>query len=121
VTDKDGVAVTKPSGAGRSAIAGCMIESVAHQDYGLCQVWGYKADARCLGGSGSVTSKITAGRPLYFATSAFAARAMERTTTPLKADYGKQFVAIGIEPLNTAALATQAGTSGQYEVLIRCL
>jgi len=121
VTDKDGVGVTKPSGANRSSIAGVAIESIVHNDYGLVQVWGYKADARCLGGSGSVTSKITAGRPLYFATSAFAARAMERNSAALKADYGKDIVGIGIEPLNTAAIATFAATSGQYEVLIRCL
>lgn len=121
VTDKDGVGVTKPGGAGRGAIAGVCTGTIQPGAYGLFQVWGYRAGALCLGGSGSVTSKLTAGRPMYFATSGFNAVAIPRTTTPLKLDYGKKIVGIAIEPLNTAALATQAGTAGYYEVLVRCL
>lgn len=121
VTDKDGVSVTKISGAIRAAVAGVAVESIAHGDYGLFQVWGYKSDARCLGGSGSLTSKITHGQALKFATSGFQAQAYARNATQLKSYHGKFPCGIGIEPLNTAALATQAGTSGAYEVLIRCL
>lgn len=121
VTDQDGVAVTKISGAIRGSVAGCVVQAIAAGDYGLIQVWGYKRDARCVGGSGSVTSKLTVGRPMYISTSAFAVRAMERTSTPLKTDYGKFPVGICIKPLNTAAVTTQLATSAAYMVLIRCL
>lgn len=122
VTDKDGYNVTKVSGAIRGAVAGVAVQSIAPGDYGLIQVWGFKRDAKCTGGSGSVTSKLTIGRPMYFLTSGLAAaRAMERTSTPLKTDYGKFPVAICIEPLNTAAKSTSAATSAFYKILIRCL
>lgn len=121
VTDKDGVNVTKPGGANRAATAGCAVQAIAIGDYGLLQVWGYKRDARCLGGSGSITSKITAGSPLKFATSGFAAQNFARNSAQLKSIHGKFPCAIAIEPYNTAAIATQAATSGQYEVLVRCL
>lgn len=121
VTDKDGVAVTKAGGACRASIAGVMVETVAHQDYGLCQVWGYKADARCLGGSGSITSKITAGSPLVFRTSAFAARNRPRSSGALKSKHGARIIGVAIGPLNTAAIDTQFATSGAYQVLVRCL
>lgn len=121
VTDKDGVNVTKISGAIRAAPAGCAVESIPSGNFGLIQVWGYKSDARCLGGSGSITSKITQGAPLKFPTSAFAARAFARNSAQLKSIHGKFPCAVAIEPLNTAAIATQFATSGQYEVIVRCL
>ena len=122
VTDQDGVNVTKVSGAIRNAVAGVVAQPIAIGDYGLIQVWGYKRDVKCTGGSGSVTSKLTIGRPMYFATSGFAAaRAIERITTPLKTDYGKFPVAVCIEPLNTAGKSTSAATSAQYKILLRCL
>ena len=121
VTDKDGYSVTKISGAIRAAPAGCVVESIPAGSYGLCQVWGYKSDARCLGGSGSISTKITAGSPLYFRTSAFAARNYSRTATVLKSIYGKFPCGIAIGPLNTAAIATYFATSGAYQVLVRCL
>lgn len=121
VTDKDGVGVTKPAGANRGTAAGVVSQAMAPNAYGLVQTWGYCENAICLGGSGSVTSKITAGRPLGFMTSGFAAQALPRTTAVGKSDFAKKIVAIGIEPLNTAAIATQAATAGFYEVLIRCL
>ena len=120
-TDKDGVSVTKPVGASRVAIAGVMIDSVAHTLNGLCQIWGYTDNARCLGGSGSLTSKITAGQPLKFATSGFGAQAFARNSAALKSGHGKFACGIGIEPTNTAAIDTQAGTSGAYKVLVRCM
>ena len=121
VTDKDGVAVTKPVGANRSSMAGVMLDTVSHQLNGLCQIWGYTDNARCLGGSGSLTSKITAGQPLKFATSGFAAQAFARNSAALKSAHGKFACGVGIEPTNTAAIDTQAGTSGAYKVLIRCM
>ena len=121
VTDKDGVGVTKPAGVNRASIAGCVVQSIPHQDYGLVQVFGYKSDARCLGGSGSITSKITAGQALKFQTSGFAAQGFARNSAQLKSVHGKFLCGIGIEPLNTAAIATQFATSGQYEVFVRCL
>lgn len=120
-TDKDGYSVTRPSGATRSTVAGVVVQTIPHLDFGLVQVWGYKSDARCLGGSGSVTSKITAGQPLKFATAGFAAQAFARNSAQLKSAHGKFAIGIGIEPLNTAAIATQAGTSGAYEVWVRCI
>lgn len=120
VTDKDGVGVTKPSGACRAAIAGVCCESIAHQDYGLFQVWGYKSDARCLGGSGSITSKITAAQALKFQTSGFAAQGFARNSAQLKSYHGKFPCGIGIAAV-TAANATYYATSGQYAVLVRCL
>lgn len=121
VTDRDGVGVTKPAGANRTTVAGCVVQSIVHQDYGLVQVFGYKSDARCLGGSGSITSKITAGQPLKFQTSGFAAQAFARNSAQLKSYHGKFPCGIGIVPLNTAAIATFFATSGQYQVLVRCL
>lgn len=121
VTDKDGVGVTKPAGVNRHSVAGVVVEPITHGSYGLIQVWGYKADARCLGGSGSLTSKISGGTPLYFATSAFAAQAPARLTAVAKGSLGKFFFGHAIEPLNTAAIVTLAATSGAYEVFLRCL
>ena len=121
VTDQDGYSITKISGAIRGAVAGCVVQPIAIGEYGLLQVWGYKRDARCTGGSGSVTSKLTVGRPMYISTSAFSVRAMERTSVPLKTDYGKFPVGVCIAPLNTAGKTTSAATSVQYKVLIRCL
>lgn len=121
VTDQDGVAVTKPSGANRGSIAGVMRDSVAHLANGLCQVWGYTDSARCLGGSGSLTSKITAGQPLKFATSGFAAQAFARNSAQLKSAHGKFACGIGMAPTNTAAIDTQAGTSGAYKVFVKCM
>jgi hypothetical protein len=122
VTDKNGYAVTKIKGTIRGAVAGVAVQSIAPGEYGLIQAWGYKRDVKCTGGSGSVTSKLTIGRPMYFATSGFAsARAYERTTVPLKTDYGKFPVGVVITALNTAAKNTSAATTAFYSVLIRCL
>lgn len=120
-TDKNGYSVTKVSGAGRPAIAGVAVQTIASGEYGLVQVWGYKRDARVLGGSGSVTSKASIGHPLYFDTSRFCPRVMERNSAAVKTDWGKFPCGIVIEPLNTAAIATYAATSGQYKTLVRCL
>ena len=122
VTDKDGVNVTRPSGQLLAAVAGVIAESIPHTEYGLMQVWGYKSNARCLGGSGLGTSKISNGTPLAITTAGFAAEAIGNTSAVVvNNDYARFPCGLGIEPLNTAALATQAGTSGAYEVFIRCL
>lgn len=121
LTDKDGVSVTRPLLRLLAAPAGVAVETIPSGSYGLIQVWGYKSDARCLGGTGLGTSKISNGTPLSLQTSGFAAEALANTSGDAKSDNSKFPCGIGIEPLNTAALATQAGTSGAYEVLIRCL
>ena len=62
VTDEDGVSVEKPSTAtGGIAVAGVVDGTIVAGDYGLIQVWGYRTDARCSGGSGLATSKISQG------------------------------------------------------------
>ena len=122
VTDKDGVAITKPNGQLRAAVAGVVVETIAHGNYGLMQVWGYKSNARCLGGTGLGTSKISNATPLAMVTSGFAAQAIAQTSnTIVGTDYARFPCGLGIEPLNTAAIATQAGTSGAYEVFVKCL
>ncbi len=124
VTDQDGYSITKISGAIRNSVAGCVAQPIAIGDYGLIQVWGYKRDARCTGGSGSLTSKLTIGAPMYFATSGFSPRALQRTiaTTVLKTLTGFcNPIGICIAPLNTAGKSTSAATSAQYKVLVRCL
>ena len=121
VTDQDGVGVTKPVGASRSFVAGVCIESIAHNAFGKVQVWGFRDDAQCLGGSGSLTSKLTAGQAMKFAVSGFAAQAYARTAAQVNSAHGRRPVGICMAPTNTAALATQAGTAGQYTVMITCL
>lgn len=121
VTDADGVSVTKPAGFNRAGIAGVATGTIAHGSYGLFQVWGYRADARCLGGSDYEASKLSAGQPMHFNTSGFAARAVAHNSAAAKAFYGKKSCGWAIAPANTAAIATQAGTSGQYKVMITCL
>ena len=120
VTDQDGVGVTKPAGFNRAAIAGVVTKNIAHNGFGLVQVWGHRTDARCLGGSGYETSKLSAGQPMHFNTSGFAARARAHNSAAVKAFYGAP-VGFAVAPTNTAAIATQFATSGQYTVLIRCL
>ena len=121
VTDKNGYSVTKITGVIASVPAGCFVETVAPGGYGKVQVWGYKSNCRGLGGTGAGTSKATAGAPAYFDTSRFACVAMAETTTPIKLNEGKFPCGVFIEPLNTAAIATQRNTSGSYEMLIRCI
>lgn len=121
VTDGDGVSVTKPGGANRNMLAGCANGTIASAAYGLFQVWGYRADARCKGGSGLGTSKISAATPLVMKTSGFAAQARANISADVKADYGARACAFAVGPANTAAIATQAATSGAYKVMITCL
>src|SRR5512139_306131 len=64
-TDADGVAVTIPRARATSsgaAVAGVIAETIAHGNYGLCQVWGYCASARIRNESGGVG--MGAGAPL---------------------------------------------------------
>lgn len=120
-TDQDGVGITKPAARNRAHIAGVVNHTIAHNGYGLVQVWGFRADARCLGGTGDGTSKLSAGTPMHFNTSGFAARAFAATTGAVKADYGHKVCGFAMVAANTAAIATQAGTSGEYKVMITCL
>lgn len=120
VTDKDGYSVTKATGAIRSAVAGCSIQSIASGAVGLIQIWGYKSNAKCKGGSGSITSKLTAGQALAMATGNLAIQAHARNSAAAKSAWGQRDYGVFIEPLNTAGKATSA-TTWRGEVFIRCL
>jgi hypothetical protein len=120
VTDKDGVAVTKPAGHNRVSIAGVVIESIAHNAHGKAQVWGWRDDVMCVGGSGSVTSKLTAGAGLKFATSGFNAQCFARNSAALKSKHGKRQIGYVIEPTFTAGRALSA-TAAKFTVMITCL
>jgi hypothetical protein len=52
-TDADGVGVTKPGTAGAGfCVAGVAAETIAHNSYGLVQVYGYHSAGRVDGSSG---------------------------------------------------------------------
>ena len=120
--DQDGVSVTKPAGRDRAMIAGVANHTIAHGSYGLFQVWGYRADARCLGGTGLGTSKLSEGTAMHFLTSGFAAQAMALTSATIVDSFtARRVCGINMTAANTAAIFTQAGTSGQYKVMITCL
>lgn len=121
VTAQDGVTVKKAVGFNRNNIAGVAVLTVASGDYSPMQVWGYHGSARCAGGDGSATSKLSAGVPMHFNTSGYAARKAARTSAGAKNDYGKFCCGIAIAPTNTAAINTQESTSGAFKVFIRCL
>lgn len=120
VTDKTGATVTKATGAIRAAVAGCNVGALASGQVGKIQVWGYKSNAKCKGGSGSVTSKLSAGFALYMATGDLAIQARPRTLTAMKLPYAEKRAGVFIEPLNTAAKATSA-TTFRGEVMIQCI
>ena len=120
VTDKTTASVTLASGAIRSAVAGAAVEGIAAGSVGLIQVWGYKSNVKCKGGSGSLTSKLTAGSPLIMATGNLAIQNFPRTATAAKSAWGKKAYGVFIEPLNTAAKATSA-TTWRGEVILRCI
>lgn len=120
VTDKNGYAVTRVAGAIRSAVAGVAVQNIASGAVGLIQVWGYKSGVKCKGGSGSLTSKLTAGSPLAMATGNVAIQAPARNSAAAKAPYGQRDYGVFIAPTNTAAKATSA-TTWRGDVMIRCL
>lgn len=121
VTDADGVAVTKPGGRDRNLIAGVVNHTIAHNGFGLVQVWGFRADARCSGGSGLNTSKLSAGRPMVFATSGFQAQAVALTSaTVVDTEYAKRMCGYALTAANTAAKST-SGTTAIFKVMITCL
>ncbi|MFX0199627.1 MAG: hypothetical protein ACFFCW_26185 [Candidatus Hodarchaeota archaeon] len=51
-TDADGVGVTKPADTTGFAVAGLAAETIAHNSYGLIQVYGYHSAGRVDGSSG---------------------------------------------------------------------
>ena len=119
ITDEDGVGVTKPGGELRhGSMAGVAVEAVAAGDYGLIQVWGYRSGARCSGGSGLVTSKISEGTVLYCKTSGFAVHGIHSTITVKPYHLG--WCGVAMSPANTAAKATSA-TTWVGKVFIKCL
>lgn len=120
VTDKTGATVTKATGAIRAAVAGCNVGALAAGAIGKIQVWGYKSNAKCKGGSGSAVSKLSAGYALYMATGNLAIQARPRTLTAMKLPYAEKRAGVFIEPLNTAAKATSA-TTFRGEVFIQCI
>lgn len=122
-TDIDGVGVTK-AGASRFTdlcVAGVAVETIAHGDYGLVQVYGYRNAARCSGGSGLVTSKISEGTYLYIKTSGFAVHGLHTlaSTVTIK-PWQLNMLGVAMAPTNTAAKATSA-TTWSGKVFIKCL
>jgi hypothetical protein len=121
VTAQDGLTIKKAVGFNRNKIAGVATQTVASGEYVPVQVWGYNSSARCKGGDGSATSKLTPGVPMHFNTSGYCALKFARTSGAVKADYGKKACGFAIAPTNTAAMLTQESTSGAYKVFITCL
>lgn len=122
LTDEDGVGVTKPDDPGTIiAIAGVAVETIAHNDYGLVQCWGYRDGARMSGGSGLATSKISEGTYLYIKTSGFAVHGLHTiaSTATIK-PWQLNNVGIAMSPSNTAAKATSA-TTWVGKAFIKCL
>lgn len=122
LTDEDGVAVTKPDNVGTiMAVAGVVVETIALNDFGLVQVYGYRASARMSGGSGLATSKISEGTMLYIKTSGFAVHGLHTiASTVTIAPWQLNMLGIAMSPANTAAKATSA-TTWVGKCFIRCL
>jgi len=123
VTDQDGVNVTKITTALRHAVAGVVIDTMAHQDYGLIQVWGYRNAARCSGGSGAgvAGSKINPGAFLYVKTSGFACHGLHTVASTVTIPAWRlDKIGVGIAPTNTAAKLTSA-TTWIGKVFIKCI
>ena len=121
VTDRDGLNVTKIVTDLRHCVAGVIVESIAHGDYGLCQVFGYRNAARVSGGSGLNTSKISEGTFLYVKTSGFAAHGLHTIASTVTIPAWRlDKVGFAFNPTNTAAKATSA-TTWQGKVFVRCL
>ena len=123
ITDKDGVGVTKPSGKNRNCVAGVAVETIANGDYGLIQVWGYRAAARMSGGSATVAagSSLTGGTALYIKTAAFAAYGQNLiASTVTVGSYRMTRIGFSLGPANTAAKYTSA-TTWIGKAFITCL
>lgn len=121
VTDKDGVAVTKPALYNRTCIAGIAVEAVAAGEYGLIQTFGYRSGARCSAGSGLNTSKISVGTYLYIKTSGFAAHGLHTiASTVTVPTFRLDKVGFAFSPTTTAARLTSA-TTGVFNVFVKCL
>ena len=121
ITDQDGIGVTKPGGELLTSTAGVVIEPIGVGDFGLIQVWGYRKGARCSGGSGLVTSKISAGTVLVMKTSGFAAGPMHALDSSVGTQPYHLFpVGVGIAPTYTAAYVTRA-TTWVGTVFVKCL
>lgn len=121
VTDEDGVAVTKINGVTRHAVAGVAVETIAHGDYGLIQVFGFRNGARMSGGSGLATSKISEGTYLYVKTSGFACHGLHTIASTVTIPAWRlDKVGVAMSPANTAAKATSA-TTWVGKAFIKCL
>jgi hypothetical protein len=121
LTLKDGISVVKPLGELLASGAGVVVETIPAGLYGLVQVWGYRSGARCSGGSGLVTSKISEGTVLVMKTSGFAAYGMHALdSAAVTYPYHLFPVGIAMAPKNTAAYATRA-TTWVSNVFVKCL
>ena len=122
LTDEDGVGVTKADDPGTIiALAGVAVETIATGDFGLVQVYGFRDGARCSGGSGLATSKISEGTYLYIKTSGFAVHGLHTIDSIVTIKpWELNMVGIAMSPSNTAAKATSA-TTWVGKVFIRCL
>jgi hypothetical protein len=123
ITDKDGLGVSKPTGKNRNTVAGVMIDATANGDYGLCQVWGYRANARMSGGSGTAAagSSLTGGTLLYSKTAGFCMYGQNLiASTVTIGSYRISHVGFSLGPANTAAKYTSA-TTWIGKAFITCL
>ena len=121
LTLQDGISVVKPAGELLASVAGVVVETIPAGQRGLVQVWGYRQGARCSGGSGLVTSKVSAGTVLVLKTSGFAAAAMHALDSASTVyPYHLFPVGVAMAPANTAAKATSAST-WVGTVFVKCL
>ena len=122
-TDEDGVGVTKAGATLFTDIGvdGVVVETIAHGDYGLIQVYGYRNAARLSGGSGLNTSKVSEGTYLYIKTSGFAVHGLHTlaSTVTIK-PWQLNMLGVAMSPTNTAAKATSA-TTWSGKVFVKCL
>ena len=113
--DADGVGVTKPSaGTGRAghygtAFAGIAAETIAHNDYGLLQVYGYHSAVRVRSGTGGKPA-IAAGTGLtcinaVFALESYAAAAAATSTLTLHNAHWVGFALAAQASFTTKAIA----------------
>lgn len=88
-TDADGVGVTKPVARGTahvgSVAAGIVAETIAHNSYGLVQVYGYHSAVRVRTKTGGAPA-IAAGSPLYLQSAVFCLESNRFVCTTCSAD-----------------------------------
>lgn len=106
-TDYNGVSVTKPPAVATCAgasFAGVAAETIAHNAYGLVQVWGYHSSTICktmstTGNGARGWVAIVAGAPL---------------TMPLAADFALEAMSTGSAKLQSVCCGFALAAQGSY-------